>query len=147
LNNRKNQNSILVLATLGVYLGLVLAGATPQVLAQAAMTRQFDVRDEIEAKDDVDRKPDDALTDLTESSRQEIEAKVSASIDRFFSRLSIHSIESCFTTGYTGGRTLSSVLDLQIAPHIKGVGVDIPLRRKIAVTNFPRADLNSLLAS
>ncbi len=58
MNTRKNQNSILVLATLGVYLGLVLAGATPQVLAQAAMTKHFDVKDEIEVKDDLDKKPD-----------------------------------------------------------------------------------------
>lgn len=58
MNNRKNQNSILVLATLGVYLGLVLAGATPQVLAQAATAKQFSVKDEIEFKDDLDKKPD-----------------------------------------------------------------------------------------
>ena len=63
LNKGKNQNSILVLATLGVYLGLVLAGATPQVLAQAAMTRQFDVKDEVEFKDDLDNKPDKVTTD------------------------------------------------------------------------------------
>ena len=62
MNNRKTQNSILVLATLGVYLGLVLVGAAPQVLAQAAMTRQFDVKDEIEVKDDLDKKPDDERT-------------------------------------------------------------------------------------
>jgi hypothetical protein len=55
--NRKNQNSILVLATLGVYLGLVLVGATPQALAQAAMTREFNIKDEVEVKDDLDRKP------------------------------------------------------------------------------------------
>lgn len=48
-----------MLATLGVYFGLVLAGATPQVLAQAAMARQFDVKDEIEKKDDLDNKPPD----------------------------------------------------------------------------------------
>jgi len=59
MTKSKSQNSILVLATLGVYLGLVLAGATPQVLANAAMTRQFDVKDEIEVKDDLDKKPDD----------------------------------------------------------------------------------------
>lgn len=59
MNNRKANNSILVLATLGVYLGLVLVGATPQVLAQAAMARQFNVKDEIEVKDDLDKKPDD----------------------------------------------------------------------------------------
>lgn len=57
MTTRKNQNSILVLATLGVYLGLVLVGATPQVLAQAAMTRQFNVKDEVEIKDDLDKKP------------------------------------------------------------------------------------------
>ncbi len=57
MNNRKANNSILVLATLGVYLGLVLVGATPQVLAQAAMARQFNVKDEIEVKDDLDKKP------------------------------------------------------------------------------------------
>ena len=41
-----------------MYLGLVLVGATPQVLAQAAMTKQFNVKDEIEHKDDLDIKPD-----------------------------------------------------------------------------------------
>jgi len=50
-----------------VYLGLVLAGATPQVLAQAAMARQFDVKDEIEVKDDLDKKPDDERSPVTAS--------------------------------------------------------------------------------
>ena len=67
MNNRKTHNSILVLATLGVYLGLVLAGATPQVLASAAMTRQFDVKDEIEVKDDLDTKPDDERSPVATS--------------------------------------------------------------------------------
>lgn len=55
--NRKSQNSILFLTTLGVYLGLVLVGATPQVLAQAATAKQFSVKDEIEVKDDLDKNP------------------------------------------------------------------------------------------
>ncbi len=69
MNVRKTNNSILVLATLGVYLGLVLIGATPQVLAQAAMTREFNVKDEIEHKDDLDTKPDSekALEQLAET--------------------------------------------------------------------------------
>lgn len=61
MTTRKTNNSILVLATLGVYLGLVLIGATPQVLAQAAMTKQFNVKDEVEVKDNLDKKPDDEL--------------------------------------------------------------------------------------
>jgi len=59
LKERKSQNSIFVLATLGVYLGLVFAGATPGVLAQAAMAKQFDVKDEINKTDGLEKKPDD----------------------------------------------------------------------------------------
>ena len=56
----KNYNSIVFLTTLSVYLGLVLAGGAgaPQVLAQAALTRNFDIQIETEVKDDLDNKPD-----------------------------------------------------------------------------------------
>ena len=57
MNNRNKNNSIIFLTTLSVYLGLVLVGAPP-VLAQAAMTRQFDIQNEIEVKDNLDKKPD-----------------------------------------------------------------------------------------
>lgn len=67
MNNRRNQNSVLVLATLGVYLGLVLVGATPQVLAHAAMAKQFNVKDEVEVKDDLDKKPDKSGASLAEN--------------------------------------------------------------------------------
>ncbi len=63
----KPQNPILVIATLGVYFGLILAGATPQVLANAAMTRQFDVKDEIELQDGLDTNPDDERSPVTAS--------------------------------------------------------------------------------
>ncbi len=58
MKSSKTNNSILFLATLGVYLGLVMVGATP-VLGHAATTRHFEISDEIEIKDDLDRKPDD----------------------------------------------------------------------------------------
>ncbi len=67
MSNHKNQNSILVLATLGVYLGLVLAGAAPQVLAQAATSKQFNVKDEVEFKDNLDKKPKDDADPLIQS--------------------------------------------------------------------------------
>ena len=69
MEKRKHQNSILFVATLGVYLGLVLSGATPQVIAgqRAAMTRNFDISEEIEFKDDLDNKPDDDRSLLTDS--------------------------------------------------------------------------------
>lgn len=58
MSDRKNYNSIVFLTTLSVYLGLVLVGATP-VLAQAALTRNFDIKNEIVVEDDLDKKPDD----------------------------------------------------------------------------------------
>jgi len=68
VSNRKSQNSILFLTTLGVYLGLVFIGATPQVLAQeAATTKNFALKDEVELKDDLDKKPDDETSTLSES--------------------------------------------------------------------------------
>lgn len=78
MSNRKNQNSILVLATLGVYLGLVLVGATPQVLAQAAMTKQFNVKDEIEHKNEFDDNPD--IEELKSLITNSLEGKIASFI-------------------------------------------------------------------
>jgi hypothetical protein len=66
MSNRKNYNSIVFLTTLSVYLGLVLVGgATPSVLAQAATTRDFNIKSEIVIEDDLDKKPDGA-SDLSD---------------------------------------------------------------------------------
>ncbi|HEX6278533.1 MAG TPA: hypothetical protein VFZ49_00840, partial [Pyrinomonadaceae bacterium] len=61
-------NSVLFLTTLGVYLGLMLVGgAAPQVFAHGALTRQFELQDEIEFADDLEKKPDDDVTALGRS--------------------------------------------------------------------------------
>ena len=57
MSNHKNYNSIAFLTTLSICLGLVLIGAPP-MLSRAALTRDFDVTNEIEVKDDLDNKPD-----------------------------------------------------------------------------------------
>jgi len=67
LKARKNQNSIIFLATLGVYLGLMLTGGTPQVFAHAALTRNFDMREEVETRDDQDREPHGDRSPVTAS--------------------------------------------------------------------------------
>lgn len=66
MKSSKTNNSILFLTTLGVYLGLVLVGATP-VLGHVATTRHFEISDEIEYKDDLDKKPDDERSPLAMS--------------------------------------------------------------------------------
>jgi hypothetical protein len=58
VSNKNKHNSIVFLTTLSVYLGLVLIGAPP-ILAQAALTRNFDIQNEIEFKDNLDKKPND----------------------------------------------------------------------------------------
>lgn len=47
------------MTTLGVYIGLLMAGATPGVISQqAALTRNFELSEEFEVRDDLDRDPD-----------------------------------------------------------------------------------------
>lgn len=92
MTNRKNQNSILFLTTLGVYLGLLLVGGTPGVMAQhAATTKSFELKDEIEVKDELDKKPDPTEEELDDaiieySNRIELfvrNLKAIRSIDKF----------------------------------------------------------------
>lgn len=65
MSDRKNYNSIVFLTTLSVYLSLVLVGGVaPSVLAQAATTRGFDIKNEIVVEDDLDKKPDDEKLDI-----------------------------------------------------------------------------------
>jgi hypothetical protein len=58
MSKTKSYNQIIFITTLSVYLGLVLVGASPQVLAQAALTNKFELKDQIEQKDDLDKKPE-----------------------------------------------------------------------------------------
>lgn len=63
MTNRKNYNSILFLT---VYLGLVLVGGNAQVFAHAATNSLFDIRNEIEFKEDLDNKPDEEKVNSSE---------------------------------------------------------------------------------
>ncbi|MER3429593.1 MAG: hypothetical protein C4324_00865 [Blastocatellia bacterium] len=55
---RKSHNSLILLATLGVYLGLLLVGgAAAQIFAHSATTRFFEIAEEQETKDDLDNNP------------------------------------------------------------------------------------------
>lgn len=73
MSGRKN-NSILFLTTLGVYFGLILVGgAAPQVFAHGALTRSFELQDEIEINDDLDKKPDNETATLSLSIKTYLE--------------------------------------------------------------------------
>ena len=147
MTKHKSHNSILVLATLGVYLGLVLVGATPQVLAQAAMTRQFDVKDEIEYKDDLDTKPDSASDDSERSLKPEAEGRVTSSIQRFLSQFRTIGEEAAFLPPNSEKPDLEGLR----ATHAIGTASypsapNIPFSRFVLVTNLPRAGLDAPLS-
>ncbi|MFZ1701658.1 MAG: hypothetical protein WBO10_10470 [Pyrinomonadaceae bacterium] len=67
MTTSRHKNSIIALATLGVYLGLLMAGGTPVLGHQGAMTRTFDVKDELELREKLDKKPDDERSPVTAS--------------------------------------------------------------------------------
>ena len=139
----KTQNSILVLATLGVYLGLVLVGATPQVLAQAAMTRQFSVKDEVEVKDDLDKKPDATVAEDKTQHLPEADKLISRSVGRFLSEItpSVYSARQADSVRVTCGSG-PEINRYTLAPEFR-----VSLITLLAITNLPRAGLDSLLAS
>ncbi len=147
MTKNKNHNSILVLATLGVYLGLVLVGATPQVLSHAAMTRQFDVKDEIEYKDDLDTKPDSTPDENECSLKPGSEVKVTASIQRFLSQFRTIGESSAFLSPN------AEPLDIESLRAIHAVDIasyattpHIPFGRFVSVANLPRAGLDPLIS-
>lgn len=55
-----------------MYIGLLMAGSAPGIVAQqaGAMTRNFDVKDEIEVKDDLDNDPEDCSEKASDRATQ-----------------------------------------------------------------------------
>ena len=147
MTQRKTHNSILVLATLGVYLGLVFVGATPQILAQAAMTRQFNVKDEIEVKDDLDTKPES-----TESAEigvnGGIDTKVANSVNRFLSQFKPAAGHVSLIDQETPPFDFSSLRgSLRYAPHTIDAEPQHRLDSILTPDNLARSDLGDALAS
>lgn len=99
MNNNKNHNHLLLLTTLGVYLGLLVVGSAPGLIAQqaAATTRNFELSEEIEVKDDLDKKPLPTEKEL-ESSVEEYLKEVVEFIENLKALNSIEKFSSDFDT-------------------------------------------------
>lgn len=119
-----------------MYLGLVLAGATPQVLAQAATAKQFNLKDEIELKDSIDEKPDPTTDELVASYEtyfRDVKEFVSDlaklySIEKFTPRFDTFdstkdSFEPCPPTGTLVSNEKKSHIDRWILPAIEQAGL------------------------
>lgn len=123
MSSKNKHNSIVFLTTLSVYLGLVLVGGVaPTVFAQAATTKNFNVQDEIEVKNDLDKKPEDSEAEnssakdfpvlfiqLINEIRTEAESgKYSASVQTEFDFQTSHS-RSGLRGNYRGGTDISDL--------------------------------------
>jgi hypothetical protein len=145
LTTRKNQNSILVLATLGVYLGLVLVGATPQVLAQAAMTRQFNIKDEVEFAEDLYKKPpENSDVEDTTNIQPEADKLVSSSVAKFLSTFARVATVQDRSPDLASTPLLRSICPMTDGTH--RVLFPHSLSAVLTVSNLPRAGLDSLAA-
>lgn len=78
MTNRKSYNSILFLT---VYLGLVLVGGSSHVFAHAATNSLFDLRNEIEFKEDLDNQPEnDEINNLADEDFPQLFAQLLSEI-------------------------------------------------------------------
>lgn len=83
----KSYNSIIFLTTLSVYLGLVLVSGAAGGLSSAALTKSFDLKNEIEFKDEFDNNPDKDFPALLAELIEEIrEKEISGEIKSLFSK-------------------------------------------------------------
>ncbi len=143
MTNRTDKNSILFIATLGVYIGLLMAGATPGVIAQqAAMTRNFELSEEIDVTDDLEKKP---AGDLAAQCIDAVclDHLVEESVARF-----ICSLPSATSDGSV---FLSAAASNEIGPTLPSADHARPVasftRAQIfTVSRLPRAGLDALLA-
>lgn len=114
MSKSKSYNRIVFLTTLSVYLGLVLVGGTACNLSPAALTKSFDIKNEIEFKDDFDNNPDkdfpalfaQLLNDIKENAETE---KIALPIQTNFSVNGTFS-NSSYGDGGAGGGGLGSTI-------------------------------------
>ena len=144
----KNHNSIIFLTTLGVYLGLVLAGgASPQVFAYTALTRNFDIQDEIEVKDDLDKKPEPAAEKSNDNSDAKVATVVSDSVKTFLSQFERTQPISAFGPSPNFVFSGEQFFDGRVVTAINSnAHSDFRKNQILVITRLPRASIDSLPA-
>lgn len=141
MSSKKGQNSILLLTTLGVYIGLLMAGATPGVIAQqAALTRNFELSEEVEVKDDLDKDPrDEAVETDDEVDVRSIEIVVSSYLSRV---LNFDSERDSGLSGFVASATRFEVQDdFEVPASLRHSAADVQNSPNFTTQRFPRAGL------
>lgn len=140
----KNHNSLVFFTTLGVYLSLVLVGGpAPQVFAHGALTRNFEITEEAEVKDDLDKDPQessDAVVDPVDDRR--FLAAVQTFLAQFKVAKAVSLYESAAHDIYSDERHIAAATVGSVHDTAPPAGAE-HLR---TVTHLPRASIDPLLA-
>ena len=126
----------------------MLAGATPQVLASAAMTRSFDVKDEIEFTDNLDKKPETAAPESVVLASTETSVHISNSVRTFLVKFqTISSLNAFALTPESSGHFRVSKVQFKSPAASLDLSVPNPIDHILSIANFPRGSLDPLLLS
>lgn len=148
MTKSKSHNSIIFLTTLGVYLGLVLAGgASPQVFAYTALTRNFDIQDEVEVKDDLDKKPEPAAEKSDDNSDTKLATVISDSVKTFLSQFERTRPISAFDPSPNFVFSDAQFFDGRLATGVNSnARSDFRKNQILVITRLPRASIDSPLS-
>lgn len=148
MNNQKNNNSVLFLATLGVYIGLLMAGASPGIIAQqsAAMTRNFELSEEFEVLDEFDRDPEAGVPELgADAAAEALSAAEVESLVRVY--LSQYFVEPAADVTYPAAPIpVAETLTAAEPQAPRFWPNDVRASAAFGVASLPRSSLNSFAA-
>ena len=132
-----------------MYLGLlVVGGAAPQTFAHSATTRNFELVDEIEVKDDLDNKPSELSNEAADAASSDTSHKITRSVQKFLSEFkTIDSAASYCSFPDLGFEQKHLPDKTETSSDHDRFGTHIPLDQILTVTNLPRAGLETLLAT
>ncbi len=148
MNKKKNNNSVLLLTTLGVYIGLLMVGSTPGIVAQqGAMTRNFEISEEAEVKDDLDLDPKDeqAGSDEHELNSLISRSSVRSIVQVYLSQFAVND-SGTSSPSISGRNEIRSVLCRRSSNLISFWPNDVRESSASNIPSLPRAGLNALLA-
>lgn len=144
--NKKNQNSILFLTTLGVYIGLLVAGSAPGVVAQqsGAMTRNFELSEEVEVKNDLDLDPESG-SEIAELEELLLSSSFEPLVRVYLSQFAVASVEPTTNRARMDSSVESAPTNLKYSQHSFDPN-NVRNSTVLTITSLPRAGLDALLA-
>ena len=129
-----------------MYIGLLMAGSAPGVVAQqaGAMTRNFELSEEVEAKDDLDLKPE-GRTELSDLQELLSSPSFEPLVRVYLSQFAVSSAESGTIAVRLDSSAWIETTNTRLSQNLFNPN-DIRSSSDLTVSCFPRSGLEALLA-